>query len=171
MTVSSAGTIYQAMVKELLAAEYDRRTKLEGRGSTIVTASASLVTLFLGLTAVVAGKDFVFSNGWVVFALLAALGAFVVSAALGIAVQNYPFPYWTVSPESLQQLTNSVFWDRPADHAVRDDISQQVTTICTLRDANQKTARLVTISLVVQLIAIVLLSVSVGLDFCLVGFR
>jgi len=43
--VSPAGKIYQAMVKDLLAAEYDRRTKIEGRGSTIVTASASLLTL------------------------------------------------------------------------------------------------------------------------------
>jgi hypothetical protein len=48
--------------------------------------------------------------------------------------------------------------------AVRDDISQQVMTIRTMRVANQKTASLVTISLMFQVGAIILLSVSVALE-------
>jgi uncharacterized membrane protein len=72
------------MVKDLLAAEYDRRARMEGRGSTIVTTSASLLTVVFGLTVVVTGEDYVFANCYAVFALLAALLAFVISAVLGI---------------------------------------------------------------------------------------
>jgi len=68
------------MVKDLLAAKYDRRARMEGRGSTIVTTSASLLTVVFGLTVVVTGKDYVFANCYAVFALLAALLAFVISA-------------------------------------------------------------------------------------------
>lgn len=153
------------MVKDLLAAEYDRRAKMEGRGSTIVTASASLLTLVFGLIVVITGKDYVFTNGYAIFALLAALVAFVISAVLGIVVQSYAFAYKTISPESLRQLTSKRLWDdRPADYAARDDVSQQVTTISTMREANQRTAKLVTASLVFQVVAIVLLSVSIGLE-------
>lgn len=161
---SAAGRVYQGMVKDLLAAEYDRRAKMEARGSTIVTASASLATLVFGLTVVLTGKDHTFTNSFATLPLIAALVAFVISAVLGTMAQNYPFGYWTISSKSLAQLTSSTFWNRPADYAVRDDISQQVKTISTMREANQKTARLVTISLGFQVIAIILLSVSVALD-------
>lgn len=164
--VSPAGKVYQAMVKDLLAAEYDRRAKMEGRGSTIVTASASLLTLVFGLTVVLTGKDYVFSNGFAIGTLLAALAAFVVSTVLGILVQTHAFEYKTISPESLHQLTSTAFWNRPVDYAVRDDISQQVATICSMREANQRTARLVTISLVFQVVAIILLSISIALELC-----
>jgi hypothetical protein len=165
--ISPAGQVYRAMVSDLLAAEYDRRTKMEARGSTIVTASASLLTVIFGLTVIVTGKDYVFANGFAIFMLLAALLAFVVSAVLGIVVQTNSFAYKTISPESLNRLTDKEFWDdRPANYAARDDVSQQVATICTLRVANERTAKLVTVSLVFQVVAITLLMVSVGLELC-----
>lgn len=60
-------------------------------------------------------------------------------------LQNYSFAYRTVSQGSLLHLTDDAFWNRPVDYAARDDVSQQVKTICTLREANQRTAKLVTV--------------------------
>ena len=164
--VSPAGLVFQAMVRDLLAAEYDRRTKMEGRGSTIVTASASLLTVVFGLTVVVTGRDYVFDSCLAVVALLAALLAFVVSAVLGIVVSACGFGYKTVDRKTLERLTDQQgeFWTMSADDAVNHDVEQQVRTICSLRDANEKKAKLVTASLVSQVLAITLLSVSVGLE-------
>lgn len=161
---SPAGTIYQAMVGNLLAAEYDRRAKTEARGSTLVTTSASLLTLVFGLTVVVTGKDYVFTNGFAVLTLIAALISFVVSAVLGIVVHALAMPYSTVGRASLDQLTDDSFWRLPADEAVREDVAQQVDTIRTLRHGNERKAKWVTASLVSQVVAIFLLTVSVGIE-------
>ncbi len=153
------------MVRDLLAAEYDRRTKMEGRGSVIVTASASLLTVVFGLTVIVTGKDYVFANCYAVFALLAALLAFVISAVLGIVVHAYGFKYQTVDRKTLVGLTeNEAMWTLSADRAVREDIRQQVRTTTTLRGTNEKMAKLVLASLVFQVLAVMLLSASVGLE-------
>jgi hypothetical protein len=161
---SPAGTIYQAMVGNLLAAEYERRAKMEARGSTLVTASASLLTLVFGLTVVVTGKDYVFTNGFAVLTLIAALIAFVVSAVLGIVVHALPVPYNTVGRASLDQLTDDSFWQLSADEALRNDVWQQGDTIRTLRIGNERKAKWVTASLVAQVMAILLLTVSVGIE-------
>lgn len=162
--VSPAGKIYQAMVGSLLAAEYDRRAKMEARGSTLVTASSTLLTVVFGLTVVVTGKDYVFNNGFAVLTLIAALVAFVVSAVLGIVVHALAVPYRTVGRESLSQLTDDSFWKLSPDEAVREDVAQQVDTIRTLRDGNERKAKWVTASLVSQVVAILLLTVSVGIE-------
>jgi hypothetical protein len=60
--ISPAGAVYQAMVDSLLKAEYERRKTLEGRGATLLTASASMLTLIFALTVFVTGKDHVFAN-------------------------------------------------------------------------------------------------------------
>lgn len=162
--ISPAGKVYQTMVGSLLATEYDRRAKIEARGSTIVTTSASLLTLVFGLTVVVTGKDYAFTNGFAILALLAALLAFVLSTVLGIVIQNYSFAYKVIGPDTLKQLTDNASWGQSADDAARRDVSQQVTTICSLRDVNERKSRLVTMSLVLQAVAIALLSVSVGIE-------
>ena len=163
--VSPAGKIYQSMVSDHLAAEFDRRKTLEGRGATLLTASVSLVTLIFGLTVIVTGKDHVFANRYAVFTLLAALVAFVISAVIAIVVQTRGFSYKVIDHESLKKLagTNEA-WAQTADHAVRADVSQHVRTICSLRDGNDAMATRVTWSLRFQLLAIALLSASVGLE-------
>jgi hypothetical protein len=42
--------------------QFDRRAKMESRGSTIVTASASLLTVIFGLTVLVTGKNYAFGK-------------------------------------------------------------------------------------------------------------
>jgi hypothetical protein len=166
--VSAAGKIYQSMVSDLLATELDRRKTLEGRGATLVTTSGSLVTLIFGLTVFVAGKDPVFTNHYALIALCCALLALVISGVLAIVVQTYGFKYDVVDCDSLKKLagTNEA-WAQWPDHAVRADVSQHVKTICSLRNANAKMANLIIASLAVQVLAIFLLALSVGLDLYL----
>jgi hypothetical protein len=152
------------MVGSLLAAEYDRRTKMEARGSTLVTASATLLTVILGLTALIAGKDHVFTNGLAVVFLIAALFAFVVSAILGLVVGTLPLPYTTVGRATLGQLTNDEFWNMSADDALREDVYQLGETIQSLRAGNERIAKRVTASLICQVAAAVLLTVSVSIE-------
>jgi hypothetical protein len=128
-----AGKIWQPMVAALLSAELDRRKAVEGRGATM-TASASIITLIFGLSVLVTGKDAVFENRWAVWALIPALIAFVLSAAIALFVQTHGAKYEVVSRSSLRSLTTVSFWTMRADPATRADVSQQVRTICGLRD-------------------------------------
>ena len=90
--------------------------------------------------------------------------AFVVSAAIALFVQTHGAKYEVISPSSLKSLTTVPFWTMSADSATRHDVSQQVHTICELRDLNNEKARWAMWSLRFQLLAIALLSASVGLD-------
>ncbi|MGB9248453.1 MAG: hypothetical protein WCC28_01530 [Mycobacterium sp.] len=80
-------------VSDLLAAEFDRRKTLEGRGAALMTASVCLVTLIFALTVILTGKDHVFANRYAVYFLLAALVSFVISAVIAIMVQTRGFNY------------------------------------------------------------------------------
>lgn len=152
------------MVGSLLDAEYDRRTKMEARGSTLVTASATLLTVILGVTALVTGKDHILTNGLAVVFLIAALIAFVVSAILGLVVGTLPLPYTTVGRATLGQLTDDEFWNLSADDALREDVYQLGVTIQSLRAGNERIAKRVMASLICQIAAAVLLTVSVSID-------
>jgi hypothetical protein len=160
---SPAGRVYQSTVSALLAAEFERRKTLDGRGSTLLTASSTLLTLIFGLTVLVTGKDAVFADKWAVGLLIGALLAFVSSAVFAIVTMTYGFKYKVPSCDSLKDLagTNEA-WAKTADHAVRADVSQLVTTICSLRPVNRTKADLVTASLVFQMLALAMLSASVG---------
>ncbi|MCH9733456.1 MAG: hypothetical protein K0U78_02720 [Actinomycetia bacterium] len=162
---SPAGVVYQSMLSELLTAELDRRKTLEARGATLVAASAALVTLIFGLTVIVTGKDHVFVNRHAVLALLAAMALFVISAMIAITVQTYGFKYTVVEPKYLKTLAGTrEAWTQTADFAVRIDVGQKAKTIGSLRTGNATMANLITWSLRLQLVAIALLSVSVGLE-------
>jgi hypothetical protein len=164
--VSPAGKVWQSMVSDLLAAEFDRRKTLEGRGATLMTASVSLVTLIFALTVILTGKDHVFANRYAVYFLLAALVSFVISAVIAIVVQTRGFNYDVIKRQTLKRLTdpNAPFWDMSTADAVRADVSQHVKTICSLRDGNDSMATRLTWSLRAQLAAIILLSVSIALE-------
>jgi hypothetical protein len=159
-----AGKIWQPMVAALLTAQLDRRKAIEGRGATLMTASASIITLIFGLSVLVTGKDVVFENRWAVWTLIPALIAFVVSAAIALFVQTHGAKYEVISRDSLRSLTRASFWTMSADPATRADVSQHVRTICGLRDVNDTKTLLAMWSLGFQLAAIALLSMSVGLE-------
>jgi hypothetical protein len=153
------------MIESLVTAEFDRRKTLEGRGATLLTASGTMLTLIFGLTVLVTGKDAVFADRCAVDLLIAALAAFVVSAVVAIFVQTYGFKYRTPSREFLREVVDdNDNWGRRADDAARMWARRRVNTIASLREGNNTKAVLVAVSLWSQVIAIALLSGSVGLE-------
>jgi hypothetical protein len=163
--VSAAGKVYQQSVTEMLAAEFERRKTLEARGTTLTTSSGSLVALIFGLTVLVTGKDPVLISLCAVYVLLASLAFFVFSAIIGIVVQTYLQKYDVADCDFLETLaTSNEEWSRTADYAVRTNVSQKVRTLCSLRRANGTKARWVIAGLIVQLGAIALLAVSLGIE-------
>jgi len=163
--VSPAGRIYQEMVSNLLLAEFDRRRILEGRGATLITSSASMLTLIFGLTVLVTGKDHLLENRWAAWILLGALVAFVTSAVIAIFVQTHGYKYTVASRDTLKSLArDDTEWARWPDDALRSWLTRQVNTICSVRDGNDKKADHVVWSLRCQVAAVVLLAASVGCE-------
>jgi hypothetical protein len=163
--ISPAGLIYQAITDKLLAAEFDRRKALEGRGATLLTSSGTMLTLIFGLTVLVTGKDAVFHSRWAIYFLIAAMIAFLVSAMLAIVVQAHGFEYQVMSDDALKSLSRDhTEWGRRADDATRAWVSKQASTICTLRTGNNAKATQIAWSLWFQVSAVALLSISVGIE-------
>ncbi|BBZ45413.1 hypothetical protein [Mycobacterium parmense] len=163
-TVSPAARVWRSMAADLVQVEFDRRKALEGRAGALLTSSASLLTLIFGLTVLVTGKDPTFKSQWALGFLVAALASFVGAAGVAIWVQTRGFDYLVVRDDSLKALVADEMWNMPTDGATRADVSQKVNMICSLRVGNNTMAGRLTWSLRLQLLAIVLLSVSIGFE-------
>ncbi len=162
--VSAAGRVWRAMAADLAQIEFDRRKTLEGRAGALLTSSASMLTLIFGLTVLVTGKDPTFKSHWALYFLLGALASFVGAASVAIWVQTRGFDYLVVRDTSLRLLVGDEMWSYPADVATRADVSQKVNLVCSLRVGNNAMAQRLTWSLRLQLLAIALLSISVGFE-------
>jgi hypothetical protein len=163
--VSAAGKIYEQMVGAVVAAEFDRKKTLEGRGTTILTTSGSLLALIFGLTVVVSGKDPKFGNHCAILLLMASLLAFVVSAVIGIFIAINGSKYTLAGRRLLESLTGNETWeDQSEDEARRMWVKRQVNTSLSLRRGNNRKAKAVTWSLAAQVLAVTLLSVSLGVE-------
>lgn len=163
--ISPAGKIYQAITDKELAAEYDRRKAIERRAGALLTSSGTMLTLIFGLTVLITGKDAVFHNVFAIGALLAAMALFLASAILAIVVQAYGYEYKVISDDALRSLARDhQEWARRADDATRAWVAKQVSTICSMRSGNSAKATQVEWSLWLQVSAIVLLSISAGIE-------
>jgi hypothetical protein len=157
----AAGPIHLERMEALLTAEYDRRKALEGRGSTLVTSSTTMLTLIFGLTVIVTGKDKPFTDHRAVWLLIGALAAFVLSAVIAIFVQVYG-TVWT-RIETLERLVGSD-WNVTENDARRMWACHQVQTIKTLRAGNSRRAKYVLGSFGIQVLAITMLAISVAIE-------
>jgi hypothetical protein len=163
--VSPAGKVYREMVSDMLAAERDRRTNLEGRAGILFASSGTLLALVGGLAAFVVGKDHAFENRTAIIELCKALPWFVLSAVTALVVQTKGWPYPVVNRESLAKIAGTDdFWEVSADFAARVDVDQQAKTIDSLRRGNNDMVMWILVSLMFQIIAIVLLSAAVGFE-------
>jgi hypothetical protein len=159
---SAAAKVYQSMVIALLGAEVDRGKTWDGRAGTLLTASSTLLTLILGLSVLITGKDPVFKDQWAVGLLVYALFAFVSAGGSAVFAQTYGFGYNRVDRKSLKNLAETdELWGKTADFAIRTDVKQMVVTINSLRDVNDTKAALVISSLGSLLLALGLLTSSV----------
>ena len=163
-TDPSAGDVFDTMVGAVLGAEYERRKTLDGRGAILVATSASMLTLVLGLTVIVTGKELVLHSSTAVAFLILALVLFVVAAMTATVVQTYGFRYSVPDRGLLRALTADENWARTADDARRMWVSRQVDTIVTLRQGNDIRANLLSFGLMVQMVAVVMLGAAVVIE-------
>jgi len=124
-----------------------------------------MVTLILGLTLLVLGKDFVLGSRGAIVTLCSALVAFVLSATAAIVVQAFAFKYDVVKQDDLDKMvSDDTYWFSTEDRATRDSVGICVKTIKSLRKANAIKAWFLLSGLTFQLIAIVLLSWAIGVE-------
>lgn len=161
---SAAGQVYEKLVGLLLASEEDRRKRVEGRGATILTTSTTMLTIIFGLIVFVSGRDYTFKSQCALWFLTLALAAFVVSAVIAIFIQAFRFQYSVLSTATLESLVKDANWDRTEDDARQMWIESQVETIKTLRRSNKTKSDLAVWSLGLEVLAIALLALSVGLE-------
>jgi hypothetical protein len=162
---SPGGLVFQALVKDALAHEFERRKSLESKGAVLLTASGTMVTLILGLTLLVLGKDFALASRSAIATLCAALAAFVLSAIAAIAVQAFAFKYDVVKQDDLDRIaTDDTYWFSTEDRATRDSVDISVRTIKSMRKGNRSKAWVLSSGLVFQVIAIGLLSWTIGAE-------
>ena len=122
MSQRTAGgqTVYPDFVKELLAAEDKRRESLESRGMAVITVSGTLVTLLLGLAALVTSRQGFVLQGSARAFLVAAVVAFVVAAVFAISTY-IPQPARITDPADLAKTLPGL-WNKG------EDFAQQKTT-------------------------------------------
>jgi hypothetical protein len=157
---STAGDAYVEHVSKLLDAEYERRKVLEARGDSIIKTSAAVIALIFALTVLISGKDYKFTNHWFsIWFLTAALVFFVASAAIAIYVQNWGMKYKMTARETLEAMTQSL-WDMDPANAKRMCLQRLINTTLSMRDGNAKKAAAAQCSVILQVAAILLLSLS-----------
>jgi len=157
---SDPGGIYAEHEGDLLAAEYDRRKVLEARGDSIIKTSSGVIALIFALTIFISGKDYTFTNHWgSVWVIVASLAAFLASATIAIYLQSWGLKYTITGKSTLDKMTQE-FWHLDAENAERMCLQRNINTTLSLRDGNDRKASAAQYSVMLQVVAVVLLSVS-----------
>jgi hypothetical protein len=159
---SSVGAAVSAFVAEELDAERTRKASLESRGLAVITSSGTLVTLLLGLAALVTKADkfkLADSERWL---LAAAALLFVVAGAVGI-VCNAPARYLQIEPASLTGMLAPEAWSSEGTSARRELTAAKLAELADARGRNEWKARLLAGAMAVQGAAVLMAAVAVVL--------
>jgi hypothetical protein len=133
--------VFAELIRELLAAEDERRESLEARGGSVITVSGALVTLLLGLAAL-ATKEKSFTLPEAARDRLSiAVFAFVLAALLS-----------TLLP---------TIWDRGTDFALKKATATRLEQLATTQTANDRKARALLGAVAAQVVAVLLLAWAV----------
>jgi hypothetical protein len=149
--VSDEGA-FPDFVKDLLAVEDKRRDSLEARGSSMITVSASLVTLLVALGAFVTDRRGFKLPDAARPPLSVAVVAFVVAAVLGIATY-IPQPARMTDPVALSGLLPK-YWSKGDDFAQKKIAVTRLEQLAALQKANDWKARALLAAVAVQLVAV-----------------
>lgn len=145
--------IYADYIKALIDSEDARKASLEQRGASVVTTSSALATLLFAFIGVVtAAKNFALptsAHGY----LIAAIALFAAAVGLGI-LANVPILYKEGKP-TIGQLAK--VWRYVESDAQLHVIATRLDILRSARRSNALKARLVLLSTVVQLAALVVL--------------
>jgi hypothetical protein len=178
----TVGSATNELVVAQLAAEQARKGSLEARGITVITSSGTLVTLLLALGAVSAKVESLQLSRPTFSVVLAALTCFVVAAVAGIlcnfprgyaGVQTYTDPDDKDFAEGSGELAGRVpgmdyylvekNYRLPVREVDRRFAVYRVAELDVARIANNFKARALTVGIIAEVLAIVLVSAGVGL--------
>lgn len=158
---AKAGPVFFEFIEKQLLAEMERRKSLEARGISVLTTSGTLVTIIFALGALVTNVSDYRPSAVSVWALAAALLAFVIAAMLGLLANRLRW-YDVVEAAQMHVWRQSEMrWNDAASKAQRLLAKANIETLRTLRDGNDDKASLIEAALWAQLAAIIALSVAV----------
>jgi hypothetical protein len=157
--MTDQGKTYAEFIEAELKAERERRATYEVRGQALITTSGALVTLLVGVAAVVKTAATARFPPSVPVAVGAALLLFAIAAGCGV-LAGWNRHYAVAKATTLARMLTDHWTDDEVD-ARNNVASLLVTTLSTLRSANEFKARWVAIGLVVQVVALVALGVAV----------
>jgi hypothetical protein len=146
-------------ISELVGAEDKRRESLEARGGSVISVSGTLVTLLLGLAALVTEeKSFVLpeaARDRLTFAVV----AFVIAVLLAIATY-VPQPARITDPTALARIVPDL-WERDADFAGKKITATRLEQLASMQATNDGKARALLGAVAAQVVAVALLAWAV----------
>lgn len=149
------------LVNQELTRELARKESLERRGITAITASGVLVTLTFGFaTAVAKGNHYANFTTSEKIVLDFALTFFVISAVFAV-LTNTPRNFGVPQIQALRSLPGS---NASPDEVMSEELlGKLISMLETARHADDNKARALFISMYLQLLAILLLGIAVGI--------
>jgi hypothetical protein len=149
------------LVNQELARESARKESLERRGITVITASGVLVTLAFGFaTAVAKGHHYDNFTTPEKVGLDVALGLFVLSAIFAL-LTNTPRNYGVPQIKALRSMPGSK--EVPEEIISEELLTKLISMLEAARHTDDNKARALFISMYLQLLAILVLGITVGI--------
>lgn len=152
---TSVGGALEGLLRDLQSVESARKASIESRAISVITTSGALVTLLLGLVAVVTTKPS-FTSSTTTLSLLALAALFFVSAAIIGILCNTPGNYLEIQASSLLGLTSQEAWPKDGMNARREIAEARLGLLDNWQTLNQKKARTLSFAIAAEATAVVL---------------
>lgn len=162
MTHRTTSEILNELLTDTLAEERNRKDSLAQRSITVITTSGTLVTIILGVNALVV-RPTGFRSTWVTASLLiAAVITLLVAATLAL-LNNAPRSQTTVDVESLaEQAATVTDWSAADENLDVRSYQLRVRLATDLRLRNRRSSLRLMIALVLEFLALALLAVCMA---------
>lgn len=160
MSDETAGEVFGEFVKELVAAEDKRRDSIESRGRSVITVSGTLVTVLLGVAALVTNRSDFRLTAHARDLVTSGVVAFVASAVLAIATY-IPRPARATEPIALLSDIRDR-WANTPDAARKKTTATRVEYLRVSQRSNNWKAAILLLAMLFQLAALVLLALAVN---------
>jgi hypothetical protein len=159
----NGGSALAAFVDGQVAAERDRRSQLNGRGTGLITTASGLSTLLFAASALITAPTGYRPPRLALWALAPTLVAFVCAALCGIIAAQSTFYYDVVKPDQLDKWRKrDDIWKNSQQAVLRLLTQANILTLSSLRIGNNKKMRWVRIGFWTEIGALCVLAVVVG---------
>lgn len=153
---------HHSLLVDQLADERAKKASLEQRGVAVISTSGALVTITLGFVALATRDGSPRLQSTVVLLLLTALAGLVAASAAGLLV-NLPARTPVVDAGDLADIATGAAWETSDLDSSRTEYQLQARILIGLRDVNQTRARVLFLALLLEVLALVLMTTSVVL--------